>query len=239
MKNKLMFIAIVAAVVLFSQCAGANLDDSLIGKWTFDDGAGAALAEATGNSAAGEITGDGTWKAEGKIGGSYQFTGADNYILIPGNFYLTNYTMTVWFKADLRFDNQDVISAYAEGIKHGVLLEIRDSGVLRYLHRFPLASSSDADVQIYTEQDIYMDSQWHFTALVKSNETITLYVDGEMLGQESESSTAPGETMNVVLGVLDTERNMRYFKGEMDDFRMYNKALTQDDVLSIMAEAEM
>ncbi|MBN1649038.1 MAG: LamG domain-containing protein [Spirochaetales bacterium] len=235
MKKIIIFSILAIAVLLLSQCAGSGAGKALVGHWTFDDGSGNAVADASGNSVAGEVIGAAKWNPAGKIGGSLVLSGEDNYVMIPGKFYLPQYTISIWFKAELRFSHQDIFSAYADGIRHGILLELRDEGILRYLNRFPLSDTGSADKNIYTE-DTFNDSQWHQAVMVKNPETITLYVDGKNLGSEKEASTDPGDVLNVVLGVLDAERGMRYFKGEIDDLMIYNIAMEEKDIIKMMAK---
>ena len=163
-------------------------------------------------------------------------SGEDNYISIPAKMYLPTYTISIWFKAELRFSHQDIFSAYAEGIRHGILLELRDEGILRYLNRFPLSDTGSDDKNIYTD-DTYNDSQWHNAVMVKSPEDITLYVDGVKKGVETEGSKDPGDVLNIVLGVLDDQRGMRFYKGELDDLQIYNIAMPEEDVLKMMEAA--
>jgi hypothetical protein len=69
-----MFLALLLGL-LGSSLASAKI----IGWWKFDDGAGTAVADSSGNGYNGTINGTAQWAA-GKLNGALQFNGSNNYV---------------------------------------------------------------------------------------------------------------------------------------------------------------
>jgi hypothetical protein len=230
MHKKLLYVLILAAVVVgFTQCqSGPGVIKEMVGWWKFDETSGAAGKDASGKSKPIDFKGDVKWE-KGKIGNCVTLNGTDTFGFVEGNFKLATYTISVWFKADKdTMKRMDIVSAYAPGVMHGMLLEISLDATLRYLHRFPLGQSGG--VNINTEGE-YRDGKWHHVALVKTAKDITIYVDGVVGATSEELSEDPGEPFNVAVGCLDNERALdRVLNGSIDDLRLYDGALSADQV---------
>jgi sialidase-1 len=230
MSKTLLSVLCVIALVGIASCAGAGgVTKEMVGWWKFDGNGKNEIAK--GAEAA--LAGGPKFEGSGKIGGCLTFDGVDDNAFIEGNYDLPVYTICVWYQvnADV-LKRMDLVSAYAPGVMHGVLLELNLDGTFRYLHRFPLGQSGG--VNINTEE-AYKDGKWHHVAIVKAPETITIYVDGVPVQTAEETSKSPGDTFGVSLGCLDNERALdRLLVGKLDDLRIYNAALTPDALKAIM-----
>ena len=235
MRKELIATLMVAAVLLGGWSPMYAADPTLAGWWKLDDGAGTTAVDASGKSVDGELFGDPVWDTEGIIGGSLLFDGADDYIFIDGHFELPEYTMAVWFRVD-EPGQRDILSAYAVGVQHGILLELQAAGTLRFLHRFPLGTGGGNNIYTTTTYD---DGVWYHAAFMKSADEIALYVNGELVDSLADNSTFDaGDSFGLAVGVLDDERGAdRLFLGAMDDVRVHNRALSQAEVQSIMRGA--
>jgi hypothetical protein len=229
---KIAYIAVCLIAALgFIQCAAPNVTKDLVGWWKFDETSGSVAKDASGKSVDCKIAGATAWE-KGVVGGCLTLNGTDTNGFIEGNFMLPTYTITVWFKADPNAERRmDIVSAFAPGVMHGILLEVSVDGTLRFLHRFPLGQSGGKDV--YTGKS-YNDGKWHHAALVKTATTIAIYVDGVPKASSEETSTEQGDPFNVSIGCLDNERALdRLLAGSVDDLRIYNRALAADEIKTI------
>jgi len=235
MRNELITMLMVAAVLLGGWSPTYADDPTLVGWWKLDDGAGTVAAESSGRSVEGTLFGDPAWDTEGLFGGCLLFDGTDDYIFIDGQFELPEYTMAVWFRVDAS-GQRDILSAYAVGVQHGILLELQADGTLRFLHRFPLGTGGGNN--IYTTAT-YDDGVWYHAAFMKSTDEIALYINGEEVDRMADTSVFdPGDSFGLAVGVLDDERGAaRLFQGAMDDVRVHNRALTQAEIEGIMRGA--
>ena len=231
------------SVVLFLGIAGAstaqNIDPALVGWWTFDEGSGNVARELSGKSVAGTLDGSPTWGFEGEHRGILLLDGtldAWEYVFIDGKFNLPVYAITLWFRVDGPTGAlQDVLSAYAPGVVHGILLEVRADGVLRYLHRYPLGTGGGTDLRTTS---IYDYGLWYHAAMVKAENKITLYINGEEVGSAGDTSEFnPGDTFGIALGILDHERagdDKRLLFGAIDDVRIYDRPMSAAEIQEAM-----
>ena len=227
----LVSFLLVSALALTS--TAQNVDPSLVGWWTFDEDTGDIAQDQSGNGNDAILLGGPTWGTDAGHRGIMILDGTDDHIQIDGTVYeLPLYTMAIWFRVDGGSGNRDALSAKGPTGVNGVLLEIRDDGTLRNLHRFPFASSPGLGNNIYTT-DTYDDGLWHHAATVKTAGEMILYVDGLEVGRQSDSSQFEGGLGEIWLGTLD-QRVTRMFPGPIDDFRIYNRALSAEDIAAIM-----
>lgn len=76
------------------------------------------------------------------------------------------------------------------------------------------------------------DDKWHMVAAtLKPDNTVQVYVDGNLVG--SGKKTANWSNNVSVKQYIGVVKNMRYYKGLMDEVSIYNKALSQDAIKQI------
>jgi hypothetical protein len=86
------------------------------------------------------------------------------------------------------------------------------------------------------------DNQWHYIAAVlNSDETptvdeIQIYVDGQLQAAAANNTQQinTSDTEPVYLGVLDTGTLQNYFRGLLDDVRIYHRALTAEEITALV-----
>ena len=226
-------LALVLVLALIATSTAQNIDPALVGWWTFDEGAGNAAGELSGKSVEGTFFGGPTWGFDGEHRGVLEFDGTDDYVFIDGHFNLPVYTMAFWFRVDGGAGQRDILSAYAVGVQHGILLEMQAGGTLRYLHRYPLGTGGGTNIYTTTS---YEDGAWYHAAMVKAENKITLFINGEEVDSTGDTSEFnPGDTFGVALGILDDERGLaRMFPGAMDDVRIYDRPMSAEEIQAIM-----
>ncbi|MBL7154322.1 MAG: LamG domain-containing protein, partial [Phycisphaerae bacterium] len=171
----------------------------------------------------------------GKLGQAVVLDGVDDYIWVGGDFLLPEYSATLWFRADGGTGERDIFSAYDSAGAHGILLELRSNGTLRYLHRFPFGTGGGADIY---SPGAYDDGAWYHAGIVKSAETMTLYVNGERVGSAAGAAQFDQALQNITMGVLKHDNLARYFTGPIDDVYLYDRALSQEEVASLAGRTE-
>ena len=240
MYRKLIYsFSLILILGLTGISTAQNVDPSLVGWWTFEDSFGSVAKDLTGKSVDADITGDVSWGQDKQYGGILLFDGtldAWEYVFIDGDFNLPFYTITMWLRVDGDTGApQDILSAYAPGVDHGILLELRPEGTLRYLHRYPLGLGGGSNIYTTTT---YNDGLWYHVAMVKAEGQIRLYIDGQEVGTATDNSVFnPGDTFGIALGILDHERtgdDKRLLLGAIDDVRVYSQPKAQDEIQAIM-----
>ncbi|MCH8120644.1 MAG: LamG domain-containing protein, partial [Planctomycetes bacterium] len=191
--------------------------------WKLD---GDAL-DSSGNDRNGTLHGNPRW-VPGVYGDALEFDG-DDYVTIDGYKGILGtqaFTITAWIKAT---GNGEIIGWGSSG--DGNRAEFRvNSGRLRY-------ESGGGNVQADTT---VTDNKWHHAAVtIPANAQyvdVTIYLDGEDDTQpENDTDVVHPLSGNDVIMGQRYNRNGRWYTGAIDDLRIYDVVLTQEEIREVMA----
>lgn len=169
-----------------------------------------------------------TW-TPGKIGNALDFDGVDDYVSIPNNtifdFGSGGFTVEAWIKTGST-SRQWVATGY-EYYGPGWGLGTQDAKVLGYIRTL---ESGSGKLEILGTTDITDD--WHHIALVRVDDNIEVYFDGS----KENNGTLVGNVNNdepIEIGRISYAGGSQYFNGIIDNPRVWNIALTQEQIRSI------
>ena len=225
--ERLLFFSFLLTLSLVGSAAA-----DLIGWWTLDEGSGTTAFDASGNGNDGTLIGDPTWDTEEGHGGILVMDGVDDHMVVEGAYVLPLYSAAVWFRMDGGSGPRNIFGAYgAAGERYGASMQFEADGRLRYVHRFPFGSSGGTN--IFTDTT-YSDGVWFHGAIVKTPDTMTLYVNGAIVGTADDSTQFDQTALTVVLSVLRHDSLQRFVTGALDDLQLYNHALSAEEVQQAM-----
>jgi len=217
----------------------AVTDPSLLAWWTLDEGAGTNVLDWSGHGHHGSLGEDAGW-VDGYDLTAVQFDGRGDYVGFgtPADLYLPDtYTYTAWFKPgeDIRGDSgpQYLLcigsrSDLVFGVEDGVGVD----GDLS-LHYYDTQPSFNA---IGVGQTSWHADEWHMVAGTKDSTGHKIYLDGELKnfdGNVNQDNFGGATTRMISLGARAWTGH-QYFNGAIDDVRIYNKALTDEEILQVM-----
>ncbi|MFM6436862.1 MAG: Calx-beta domain-containing protein, partial [Microcystis panniformis] len=165
-------------------------------------------------------------------GNALAFDGNNDYVAVANPIYLSSdYTIEGWFKKEQNQKDQTLISLRSDSIssKHYALIEIEQNETLRFLHRVP--AGIDGGVNIFSSP--INNNQWHHFAATKNQSQLKLYIDGIESGTASSSLSINDNTF-LWFGFLGLNTPYRYFKGNLDDIQIWNKARTEAEIQADM-----
>ena len=208
----------------------------LVGYWPFNEGSGAVAYDATGNNNNGAITGA-TWSS-GKFGGALNFDGVDDFVVIPDAATLRgdqDLTIALWIKPVSGTGQQKFITKSWNGSDKDWELSMNTT------NRFYWESEVSGSGYLQTSPvNSFMPAKWSHVAAVlnKTGDILTLYVDGAQVGQDTtfgaNSDGTHASTINVGRRYYSGGGTASlYFPGEIDDIRIYNRALSAPEIASI------
>jgi hypothetical protein len=240
MYMKRIFFLLLLGLVL-SNAAGAtdpNLakaaDPNLVGWWKFDETSGSTVADSSGKGLNGTVYG--ATFAAGHKGNGLKFYPSDgnDYANLPIGSVISTLdecTFAIWVN-------------WAGGPMWQRIFDI-GSGQSSYIYLTPSGTATGAMHAALTnsssgEWDEFdattgtlAANSWHHIAVTvsKRSKTMTLYLDGEKVGSLTDCA-------NTVSGIGYTNNNWLgrsqypdpYFNGTLDDFRIYNRVLSQADI---------
>lgn len=171
----------------------------------------------------------GGYDTEEKFYGSLNLDGADDYVELTNSSSLNslaNLTLAAWVypteldvaKRYFIFNSWDWASN-----KRSYLLGIDDNKLAGWLSADGTASSNALSSSLLSV------NTWHYVAMTYDGNIGRLYINGEEKGTISLTGNLYNPTsMKVLLGQYN---NTEYFKGMIDEARIYNRVLPQNELL--------
>ena len=208
--------------------------------WKLNDASGLTATDSSGNGYDGTLTnmiGD-EWTT-GILGDALQLDGNEDYIELATFPDLTgNFTMAVWINATDASGDERVF-ADDENNLGGYALSIGDAGDGRV--RF--FSRNISPVSLDSGQVITPGTWHHLVGLHDADaQQRRIYADGQLVAEDSGTYSGiwgidPGLAAlgGEVDGTSESSQNWR-FDGTMDDFRVYNRVLSEDEIIDLYNE---
>ena len=220
--------AVVTVQVSNTTTPPPPVGSGLVAAYGFDEGTGTVTADASGQGNPGTITGA-IWKP-GRFGQSLEFDGSTDWVTVAAN-NAVNFTATMtveaWIYPTEAAGWRSVVFKEAPG-------EIRD-------HNYGLYSAFGAEgpgghvllegfadnIKAHASAAIVLN-RWTHVATTYDGSVLRAYVDG--VERSAVAATGP---INMSPGVLRLGGNSMYgdfFKGQIDEVRLYNRALSPAEI---------
>jgi hypothetical protein len=220
----------VAATVLALGMA-YNATAGQLGYWAFDDGSGTTATDGSGNGNHGQLRNGPTWVV-GKLGQALQFDGVDDYVEVPHNAKLEpttgKATVSVWINAKRHTgpNNAQWQGILAKGGAPRLYNLYTQQNQTLHFSTGPsgayIGSSSTGQVPL---------NEWVHVAIVVDGAHL-YYLNGAPAGTGGTGATVPtGSSAALTIG--RTNETDREFLGMIDDVRLYDVALTAEEVKSL------
>jgi hypothetical protein len=200
-----------------------------VAAYAFDETGGTTAVDASGNGRAGTVR-SGTWSASGYYGGALSFNGTSTWVSIADHASLdltTGMTLEAWVKPSALSGWRTVIMKEASGTQ-SYTLYAHDNAPRPavYVH----GATSESSV---TGSSGLTLNVWTHLAATFDGGMLRLYVNGVEVGTRTASQPiAPSANPlkiggNAIWG--------EYFRGLIDEVRIYNRALGRDEIQRDMA----
>ena len=211
-------------------------EKNLVAYYKFDEGEGTTAYDSSGNGNDGTIHGA-SW-VDGKFGKALNFDGSNDYVSIPHSTSLSsdNQTIILWFKPATSPSYND---------DKGLIWKAPDTG---YNTEFDISLSTSGTIYggicdgslncvLISSTTTVSADKWYHVALIKeygeSGDILRLFVNGVQEANTTVSWHGVQNTNEVVLGkVSSASRSTRYFNGTIDEVKIYNRALSAEEILA-------
>ncbi len=221
-------LILMLSIFPFSVYAEGFSDCSLVLYYSFEDGSNATVGEAA-NAFNVSFTTDGV------NGKAVYMDGNSSYLQLPtslNNSLGNNFTISTWAKFDT-LNYWMRIFDFGSSDKSYAFLGLSAPNDLRYAI---LTQNTPYELNM-TAQGVVTENKWlHFT-LVKEGNITKLFVNG-ILAQESTAfaDNSPADIENSMNFIGKSQFSADpYFKGHIDEFKVFNRALTSAEVIENMA----
>jgi len=209
-------------------------DPNLVGWWKFEEGSGDTVLDSSGHGNHGKLRNGPQWVA-GFDGDALEFDGVNDWVEVPHDDTLTvdnEVSVMAWINTTRHTGppGQDYQGIIAKGNStRSYSLYTQAAGTLHFS-----TTSEGAYVGSSSAEQVPLDEWVHVAAMVVDGRH-EYYINGEPAGEGGGGITLPGatDTDSVVIGRTQ-EGATRSFLGMIDDPRIYNRALTQDEIKDVM-----
>lgn len=211
----------------------STLQQGLVGHWKLDEASGSMAADSSGNNNGGTLMGGPAWTQGGFPGAMFtnpsrlKFDGIDDMVELGTNNIpplRSPTTISVWF-------NYTAVPSTTAIQTLVSLTDSQDASFSRLnvgIRWGNLAAWKDGNEPLVTRAA--PNPGWHHAVYTFDGTTHTLYLDGTRVAY-----TTMNQDMNVIRRVRigANHDRMELFAGDIDDVRIYNRALTASEVTAL------
>ncbi len=201
------------------------VDPNLIGWWTFDEGYGTTALDWSGHENHATLVNGPQW-VEGYFDGALEFDGS-NYVTmdpVADDVKSNNVTLSGWVKTT---DTHGLWLSCNTASRGNVALWSIDNS------RAAMYDGSDSAYEGYS-YTVVSDGQWHLLTYVRSGSTGYTYVDGSLENTHAAGYNFSATDLWSVAQEWDSGGPSDFLVGIVDDVRIYNMALTPDQVVELV-----
>lgn len=205
----------------------------LRGHWKLDETGGTEAADAAGDNNGTLTDMPGTEWTTGSTGGALRFNGS-GYVRVPDDDSLDltkEVTVAAWIYLTDASGDQEVVQ---KGNNYA-LFEIREGGTPQNV--LDVGGDESWETCSYTRDASWFLNAWHHVAFTYDGSRVVNYIDGQQDG-EAHAHTGDMATNWDWLGIgTNGAWASAFFKGRIDDVRVYGKALTAEEIREVHQEA--
>ncbi len=209
-------------------------DPSLVAHWPLDAGSGSVAVDASGNGHTGYLMNGAGWASP-----AASLDGVDDHI-DAGTFDVSGSALTLaaWINADgfSHCSSRDCrilskATGTAEGDHYFMLSTIASGAETRL--RFRLKTGGVTTTLIASSGDLAA-GQWLLAAAVYDGSEMELFLNGQSVGSTAKSGLLSQDgTVPVWIGGNPTDPNAKPWDGQIDDVRIYDRALTGAEIRAL------
>lgn len=212
----------LAAGKQFSGSSYRVAADSALGLWEFDECSGSSTVDRSGNGNNGAFVSTVTWSTNVATGPgcSGSFTGS-SYVN-AGAAKPVPQTVTAWVYLDPAFpaDERAIFTNWGPGGTNNLVFKVDNYSLSIYANAFGESFSASPQLAV---------GKWYHVAYVNNigSSRSKLFIDGREAG--SAAATTLTGTNNWLIGANDNG-TARYWRGLLDEVRIYSKPLVASDI---------
>jgi len=196
----------------------------ITGYWKFDEGSGSIAYDSSRLGNNGTVYGA-TWTTDCISGYCLNFDGKDDRVNVPHSNSLNfegDFTLEAWVKP---------LGPWTGGFP-GVIAKYYPTGYLLGIENstkkwaFLLKSAESGWMTIHSDSEVEFGKWVHIVAL-RENGKMKMYINGTLQAETATHNYPLVPTNRFEIGTWD---NLRFFNGTIDEVRVYQRALTEQEI---------
>ena len=233
-------VILISAVVIFSLTnlyAQVNLDSGLVAYYPFNGNAN----DESGNGIHGSINGATlTTDRFGNDSSAYSFDGQNDYIDLGINFtnVFVPFSVSAWIYKTGMVRNFETVFASIDNANSylGFWFQSRDDQKVNIAYGDGGPTIPSSRRSKFSDSTITFNSWMHVVGIVRGETDMSIYIDGEDAGgiYDGTGGNMQNGSFPARIGLRSNETT--YWFGLLDDIRIYDRALNQEEVDSLFHE---
>jgi prepilin-type N-terminal cleavage/methylation domain-containing protein len=226
-------------------------DSDLVGYWSFDylttgsiaNAATTGLGDESGNNnncTAYNTNGTGLAWIAGKKGGGVYFDGTDDYLNCGAgtsiDFSTGDFSVSFWFKPSATTSGAHMIDKGTGSLidGYGVIIGDTNTTLVGAVSFMTDGSGSGSGKTYVTGTTVLYINNWYYVAAIRNSGIKYLYINGvnEKSGSDSREISDNSRPLYIAKAEVD---GSRWFNGIIDEVRIYNRALTENEIKLLYA----
>jgi hypothetical protein len=239
MKTKLFIIVIILFGFNFlsAQVPSYVPTNGLIAYWPFTGNA----IDASGNNHNGTVNGP-TLAADrfGNSNSAYNFNGTSDFISVPASTMFTQKPMSFsfWFKqtgagnkCQIYTTSTNIFSVGNFGDSFDVQLD-KPTNKIGIVRSIPSNPNNENGLYLIKEYNL---NQWNQAVVIYNTNSVTVYLNGVLIGDLNYTTQSTIANTTCFIGKSNPTiwACVNYMNGLIDDFAVYNRILSPDEVSSL------
>ena len=221
-RSILTILCVLVFVFIYHDVKSQDISTGLVAHYQFENIANNEVTDAAGGDHTGTVLGSGTTiDNSGKVNNAIQFNGS-GYIDIPNKQGIsgnTEFTLSAWVKPSVLGSHKTIMSLTTSGRDFVFKFYNTTLQVHHYNGIYQFCNISDAGVT----------NEWMHVLCTWKNNQWKVYKNG-VLGKTCDKNAILWNSSILRIASLGTGER---FVGSMDEIRIYNRALTDIDILEL------
>ncbi|MBD3649701.1 MAG: LamG domain-containing protein, partial [Alcanivorax sp.] len=208
----------------------------LVGHWAFDENEGMTAADSSGSGNDGTLANMESWaRTTGVTGGSLGFDGIDDIVRVPHadaiDFADQDFSISFWLLQGYHDNSGSYVLKGSFGApKSGKRYEVfhHASGEVR----FAIDDDKTKSRVVLPDTD-FVTGEWVHVVAIRDTgkDELRLYADGKQKGAAPDESGDISQAEGLFIGGSTDEGS--FFDGFLDDVRIYDRVLTEPEILAL------
>jgi len=222
------FIILAALFILAASAVASSATTDPVVWYKFDETSGTTASDSSGNGKTATLVNGPTW-AGGFFANAVSLDGTNDYVSLPTGIVstLTDFSISCWVNLGAN-NGWNRIFDFGTGTTVNMFLTpSAGGGAIRYA----ITTSGAGGEQRINGTSALPTGSWQYVVVTLSGSTGTLYVNGVQVGQNTSMTLKPSSLGNTNQNYIGkSQYGDPYFKGLIDDFRIYDRALTAAEI---------
>lgn len=210
----------------------------LVGHWKFDEDEGLIAYDFSGNSNHGDLINNPTRATSTCIlGGCLDLNGSNNYVNAgdfsgsgisdPSIFGEISFSVWVYRKGPGSGSADYIISSGGQTGSRGIALHHQHGGDALS------ANVKNGNTRWVVNGLTIQNNTWYHIFATWDGETLSLYINGQLQGEDTGSPGTDSDTQSILTFGRPNNADNYYWEGIIDDIRIYNRALSAEEVINL------